>query len=248
MQGQQNEQELIYGTRAVIEALRAGRELERLFVQRGLHNALFRELQDELKEHGVHYQLVPREKLDRLTRQNHQGVIAFVSSLSYYQTADVLTDIFQKGKVPLLLMLDRVTDTRNLGAIARTAEGAGVHAIIVPSRGSAMINADAIKTSAGALHHIPVCREDNLKDTINYLRDAGVQVVACSEKTSLEARDADYSLPTAIIMGSEENGVSPEYIKRCDRVVKLPMHGLVESYNVSAAAAMILYEVMRQRS
>lgn len=247
MQGHQEEQEMIYGTRAVIEALRAGRELERLFVQRGLHNSLFRELQDELNEHGVHYQLVPREKLDRLTRQNHQGVVAFLSSLEYHQLGLLVPELFRQGKVPLLLILDRITDTRNLGAIARTAEGAGVHALVVPSRGSAMINADAVKTSAGALHHIPVCREDNLKASIDFLKDAGIKVVACSEKTSMEARDGDFTSPLAIIMGSEENGVSHEYLKRCDEVVKLPMYGEVSSYNVSAATAMILYEVMRQR-
>jgi 23S rRNA (guanosine2251-2'-O)-methyltransferase len=149
--------------------------------------------------------------------------------------------------MPLLVMLDRITDTRNLGAIARTAACTGVNALIIPSRGSAMINSDAVKTSAGALHQLPVCREDNLKTTIDFLKSSGIKVVACSEKAELDARDADLTGPLTIIMGSEENGVSPEYMKRCDLTVKLPMVGNISSYNVSVAAGMVLYEVLCQR-
>ncbi len=242
------DESMIYGTRAIIEALKGDQEFERVFIQHGLNNPLMRELKDELKKAGVHFQMVPGEKLNRLTRQNHQGAVAYVSSLEYHQTSEVVSDVFATGKTPLFVILDRITDTRNLGAIARTAECIGAHALIIPSRGSAMINSDAVKTSAGALHHLPVCREDNLKLTIDYLKESGIRVVACSEKTEKLAAAADLTGPIAIIMGSEENGVSQEYLKRCDEVVKLPMEGSISSYNVSVAAGMILYEIRRQRS
>jgi len=238
---------LIYGTRAVLEAIHGGKEFERIFIQHGLNNPLARELKTAIEDAGLQFQSVPSEKLNRLTRSNHQGVIAYLSTVTYYKTEDVLPGIFESGKTPLLLILDRITDTRNLGAIARSAECSGVNAIIIPSRGSALINSDAVKTSAGALHHLPVCREDNLKETIDYLKTCGVRIVACSEKADGMARDKDLTGPLAIIMGSEENGVSHEYIKRCDDSVKLPMVGSISSFNVSVATGMVLYEVMCQR-
>lgn len=238
---------MIYGTRAVIEALRSGKEFERIFLQQQLNNPLIRELKEEMKKANAHFQLVPGDKLNRLTRSNHQGVIGYLSTIEYGHTEDLVPTVFESGKMPLLVMLDRITDTRNLGAIARTAACTGVNALIIPSRGSAMINSDAVKTSAGALHQLPVCREDNLKTTIDFLKSSGIKVVACSEKAELDARDADLTGPLAIIMGSEENGVSPEYMKRCDLTVKLPMVGNISSYNVSVAAGMVLYEVLCQR-
>jgi 23S rRNA (guanosine2251-2'-O)-methyltransferase len=244
----QSELQLVYGTRAVIEAVRSGKEFERVFVQQGLNNPLIKELKGVLQDAGIHFSIVPAEKLNRMVRGNHQGVVAYLSELEYHPVDQVVSGIFQEGKVPLLLILDRITDTRNLGAIARTAECAGVNAIIIPSRGSALLNADAIKTSAGALHHIPVCREDNLKETIAYLKDSGIRIVACSEKTDKLSWSVGLTGPLAIIMGSEENGVSPEYLKRCDGVLRLPMTGSVGSYNVSVATGMALYEVLRQRS
>lgn len=247
MNNQDDELVMVYGTRAVIEALNSGKEIERVFIQNGLNNPLIRELKEALKVAGLHFQGVPSDKLNRLTRNNHQGVIAYLSTVSYYKTEDLLPVLFEEGKVPLLMMLDRVTDTRNLGAIARTAECAGVNALIIPSRGSALINSDAVKTSAGALHHLPVCREDNLKQTLEFLKSSGVRIVACTEKADLLARNADLSGPLVIIMGSEENGVSHEYLKRCDTLVRLPMAGTIASYNVSVSAGMILYEVMCQR-
>lgn len=247
MSNQDEELAMIYGTRAVIEALSSGKEIERIFVQNGLNNPLIRELKEALKDAGLHFQGVPVEKLNRLTRNNHQGVIAYISAVNYYKIEDVVPGLFESGKVPLLLILDRITDTRNLGAIARTAECAGVNALVIPSRGSALINSDAMKTSAGALHHLRVCREDNLKITIDYLKTCGVKIIACSEKADLFARDCDLTGPLAIIMGSEENGISHEYMKRCDEVVRLPMEGSIASYNVSVSAGMILYEVMCQK-
>jgi 23S rRNA (guanosine2251-2'-O)-methyltransferase len=244
----QDDGSMIYGTRAVIEAIRSGKEIERLFIQQGLNNPLIHELKDELKQSGILYQPVPIEKLNRLTRNNHQGVVGVVSVVSYSQTSVLVPSIFEKGEVPLLLILDRVTDTRNFGAIARTAVCTGVHGIIIPSRGSALIGADAIKTSAGALSHIPICREDNLKHTIEYLQESGIAVVACTEKSNSFLFDGDFKRPIAIIMGSEENGVSPEYLKRADAAYKIPMIGSIASFNVSVSAGMILYEAIRQRT
>ncbi|CAN5477422.1 23S rRNA (guanosine(2251)-2'-O)-methyltransferase RlmB [soil metagenome] len=238
---------MVYGTRAVIEAIRSGKDLERLFIQNGLNNPLIRELKDEIREAGIQFLSVPAEKLNRLTRSNHQGVIGIISTVTYAKIENVLPGLFEKGKNPLIIILDRITDTRNLGAIARSAECAGAHAIIIPSRGSALINSDAIKTSAGALHHIPVCREDNLKDTIEYLKSSGLKIISCTEKTDKYTFEADFKEPLAIIMGSEENGVSGEYLKRSDFAVKIPMAGTLSSYNVSVAAGMVLYEVLVQR-
>jgi 23S rRNA (guanosine2251-2'-O)-methyltransferase len=202
---------------------------------------------DALAAHNVPFQAVPTEKLNRVTRKNHQGVISYISPISYHSIEDVLPSLYEAGKTPLLLILDRVTDVRNFGAIARTAECAGVDAIIIPSRGGALISADAVKTSTGALHKIPVCREDNLKTTIEFLTNSGVQIVGCTEKTDDLLYSVDLTLPTAIIMGSEENGISPEYLKRCDARAKIPMAGTIGSLNVSVSAGILLYEVIRQR-
>lgn len=238
---------LIFGLRPVIEALRAGKEVDRLFVQTGLKNELATELMSLLKKNNVPFQYVPVEKLNRLTTKNHQGVVGYISSVVYQKIQDVLPLVFEAGKTPLILILDRITDVRNFGAIARTAECSGVDAIIIPSKGGAQINADAMKTSTGALHTIPVCRENNLKETIHFLRESGLQVVACTEKTKEMYYQQDYTLPVAIIVGSEENGVSPEYLKEVDAQAKIPLRGQISSLNVSVATGVILYEVVRQR-
>ncbi len=243
-----NEDTLIYGTRAVIEAVREGKEIEKLFIQRGLHNPLISELKKQLKESDIFYQDVPPEKLNRLTQKNHQGVVAMLSSIVYYSIEELLPGIFEKGEIPLLILLDRVTDVRNMGAIARTAECVGAQAIITPSRGGALINSDAIKASAGALHRVPVCREDNLKLTLEYLSSSGLQIIACTEKTDQLIYNVDLKVPCVVIMGSEENGISGEYLKRADARVKIPLHGNIASLNVSVATAVVLYEALRQRN
>ncbi|HEX8516123.1 MAG TPA: 23S rRNA (guanosine(2251)-2'-O)-methyltransferase RlmB [Bacteroidia bacterium] len=245
---QQKENEnMIFGIRPVIEALKAGKEIDRLFVQNGLKNELFGEMMGMLKKHNVLYQYVPLEKLNRLTSKNHQGVVGYISSIEYHKIQDILPKIFDKGKTPLVLILDRITDVRNFGAIARTAECSGVDAIIIPQKGAAQINADAIKTSAGALHKIPVCREENLKQVIEYLRESGLQVVACTEKTDNNYYQVDLTLPVAIMMGSEEDGISPEYLKLSDEQVRIPLLGKIGSLNVSVAAGIMMYEVVKQR-
>lgn len=248
MQHEQNENDMIFGIRATIEAIRAGKEINKIIIQKGLQGDLFREFKSEMAgmEHLV--QLVPIEKLNRITRKNHQGVISFVSPVTYYSIEEIVPKIFEEGKNPLLLILDRVTDVRNFGAICRSAECLGVDAVVIPSRGSAAINADAVKTSAGALHTLPVCRENNLKQTIDYLLESGIQVVGCTEKGSVDAEKCDLTGPTAIIMGSEDEGISPEYLKRCNARIKIPMIGKIESLNVAVASGIVLYETLRQRS
>ena len=212
-----------------------------------MKNELFQELWQLVRAHKVNYKHVPVEKLNRLTRKNHQGVFAFISPINFHKTDNVIQDVFEKGENPLFLILDRVTDVRNFGAIVRTAECSGVQAVIVPEKGSAAINGDALKTSAGALHNIPICREFNLKATIEYLKNCGLQIVGCTEKTDDMIYQPDFSVPTAIIMGSEEDGISPEYLKLCDHKAKIPMNGTIGSLNVSVSAGVILYEAVRQR-
>lgn len=238
---------IIFGTRAVIEAVIAGKEIDKIILQKGLSNQLFSELRKAIQGKDIPLQFVPPEKLNRLTSKNHQGVVAFIAEVTYYEVDNMLSQTFEKGKTPLVLILDRVTDVRNFGAIARSAECAGVDFIIIPSRGAAQINADAVKTSAGALNRIPVCREENLKNTIEYLKESGLQIIACHEKTESYHFNADLTKPSAIIMGSEENGISNEYLKRSDMQVKIPMIGSIASLNVSVATGIILFEAVKQR-
>jgi 23S rRNA (guanosine2251-2'-O)-methyltransferase len=241
------DENLIYGTRSVIEAIESGRELERIFIQRGINNPLINELRALLKKSDIVYQQVPPEKLNRLAGKNHQGVVAYISSMAYHSIEELLPQMFSQGVIPLLLLLDRITDVRNFGAIARTAYCSGVHAMIIPTRGSAQINSDAVKTSAGALHKIPVCRENNLKETLNYLSESGLAIIACTEKGSRLLYDCDLTVPSVILMGSEENGISAEYLKKATVKARIPMKAGLASLNVSVAAGMILYEAMRQR-
>jgi 23S rRNA (guanosine2251-2'-O)-methyltransferase len=241
--------EMIFGSRPILEAMLAGKTLEKIFLQRGAKNPITEEIMAEAKRYDVPVASVPIEKLNKLTRKNHQGAVAFISPITYSPLDEIVTSLFEQGKNPLLLILDRITDVRNFGSIARNAECMGVDAIIIPSRGGAQINADAMKTSAGALNVVPVCRENNLKDTIDYLKDYGVQIVACTEKTEHNLTDfaVDFVGPTAIIMGSEEDGISPEYIKRADVRLRIPLMGQIGSLNVSVATGIILYEAMSQR-
>lgn len=240
--------QMVFGIRAVMEAIESGKELESLFVQRGLGGALFLELKSLLKDHGLSYQQVPIEKLNRITRKNHQGVIGVISPITYQKIEYILPTIYERGEVPLLLLLDGITDVRNIGAIARSAECAGVHALIVPQKGSAEINPDAIKTSAGALFNIDVCREESLSRTIRFLQESGVKVVACTEKTNSSLYANDYTGPIAFVMGSEESGVSDELLRTADELAKIPMFGDIGSLNVSVATGIVLYESVRQRT
>ncbi|CDT20714.1 MULTISPECIES: 23S rRNA (guanosine(2251)-2'-O)-methyltransferase RlmB [Sphingobacterium] len=239
--------QMVFGIRAVIEAIDSGKEIESLFIQRGLAGSLVLELKALLKEHDLGFQQVPIEKLNRITRKNHQGVIAVISPITYQKIEDIVPEIYEKGEVPLFLMLDGVTDVRNFGAIARTAECSGVHAIIVPKKGSAEVNPDAIKTSAGALYKIPVCRHEGLAKIGKFLIESGIQLVVSTEKTKDSIYDVDYTVPTCIIMGAEDTGVSDDLIRIADHLAKIPMFGEIGSLNVSVSAGVVLYEAIRQR-
>lgn len=240
--------EFVFGIRAVIEAIKAGRDIETIYLQRGLSGDLFTELKALLSGTLIPMSVVPVEKLNRMTQKNHQGVIAVISPITYQNIEDIIPSVFEKGEIPLILILDSITDVRNMGAIARTAACAGVHAIVVPLKNAAQINADAIKTSAGALFTIPICRHSNLHKTCLFLQDSGLQVVACTEKTSDLIYSPDYTLPTAIVMGSEDEGISNDLLRVANHLAKIPMAGKIESLNVSVSAGVILYEAIRQRS
>lgn len=238
---------LVYGIHPVIEVIKSGKEIDRLFLQQGFKGEMLPELRRVIREYAVPYQYVPVEKLNRLVKSNHQGVICFVSPVSFQPIENLLMSVFESGETPLFLILDRVTDVRNLGAIARSASCAGVHGLIVPEKGSAPISADAVKTSAGALATLPVHRSNNLKTTLDYLKNSGLTIVAASEHASRNYFDTTLTGPLAIIMGSEETGVSREYIQRCDSVIRIPLTGSIGSLNVSVATGIILFEVVKQR-
>ncbi len=239
--------EVVFGLRPVMEALQSEKEIERIYIQRESGSSVVGELLSLAAKLHVPVIKVPIEKLNNITRKNHQGVICFISPISYGSLDNVISETFQKGKMPLILILDRITDVRNFGAISRTAECLGAHGIVIPSRGAAEINSDAVKTSAGALNYIPVIREDNLKNTIDFLKESGLSIVSCTEKADKFVYQADLNRPLAIMMGSEENGISPEYLKKSDEQVKIPQYGKIDSLNVSVAAGIVLSEVIRQR-
>ena len=239
--------EMIFGARAVIEAIQAGKEIDKVLIKKDIQSDLSKELLAALKDTFIPVQRVPVERINRITKKNHQGVIAFISPITYQRTEDIVPFLFEQGKNPLLIMLDGLTDVRNFGAIARTCECAGVDAIIIPNKNSVSVNADAIKTSAGALHTLPVCREANLRNTIKFLKDSGFKIIAATEKGDYDYTKADYEGPTCIIMGAEDTGVSYDNLALCDEWVKIPMLGTIESLNVSVAAGVLIYEAIKQR-
>jgi 23S rRNA (guanosine2251-2'-O)-methyltransferase len=237
----------IYGTRATIEAIRSGREIEKIYVQAGLSNDLIKELISEAKQHSVPYSFIPQQKLNHLGSKNHQGVVCVLATIQYSKVEDIIDKVYADGKDPFLLILDRITDVRNFGAIARTAECAGIDAIIISEKGNAPITPDAIKTSSGALNHMPVCRSGDMKKLVLQLKENGIRVIACTEKTKEDIYNADFKSPVAIILGSEEDGISPELLKAADQLVKIPLRGKVGSLNVSVAAGVAIYEAIRQK-
>lgn len=239
--------EMIFGVRAVIEAVQAGKEIDKILIKRDIQSDLSKELFAALKGTVIPVQRVPVERINRITRKNHQGVVAFISSITYQKIEDLVPYYFEQGKNPILIMLDGITDVRNFGAIARTCECAGVDAVIIPSKNSVSVNADAVKTSAGALHTLPVCREQNLLHTIKFLKESGFKIVAATEKGDYDYTKANYNDPVCIIMGAEDTGVSYEHLALCDEWIKIPMKGKIESLNVSVAAGILIYEAIRQR-
>ena len=237
---------LIFGIRPVVEAIEAGREIEKLYIRKGAEGQLMTELRDLCLRHRVRVQEVPVEKLNRLVRGNHQGVVAQIAAIAYVQLDDILERV-PDDETPLVVVFDGVTDVRNFGAIARSAECAGAHGLIAPLKNSAPVNAEAIRASAGALTTIPVCRVGSIRNTLKTLQAEGFQVVAATEKSRKLLYDADLRRPTALVMGAEETGISKEVLKLCDERLAIPLIGRIESLNVSAAAAVLLFEVVRQR-
>ncbi len=238
----------IFGIRAVIEAVKSDKIIDKILIKRGLQGELFLELNELIKEFDLNTQTVPEEKLNRITRKNHQGIIAFISPVPFYDLDEIIAQTYEKGKTPLFLYLDQITDVRNFGAIARSAECAAVDCIIIPEKGSAQINGDAIKTSAGALHTIPVCRVKNSVGTIKKMQENGIRIFAATEKANSDYFKSDFNCPCTIVIGSEDQGISPEILRLADELIKIPIKGKIESLNVSVATGILLYEVIRQRS
>lgn len=231
-----------------MEALEAGQEINKVLLKKDMRGELSGELLEMLRSRGIPVQRVPVEKLNSITRRNHQGAIALLSPVAYHDLEQIVPTLYEEGMLPFLILLDGVTDTRNFGAIARTAECAGADAIVIPRRNSVAITADAEKASAGALMHLPVCRVNSIADAVRYLLDAGVMVVAASEKADCDYTQADYSGPVAIVMGAEDVGISPQVMSLCSRRVSIPILGTIGSLNVSVAAGVMAYEVVRQRT
>ncbi len=241
-------QDFIYGAWPVMEALKASKEFEKVLIQHGLRNEVIKEVISELKHLDIPFQFVPIEKLNRVTRKNHQGIIAYLSPVTFSRIEQVLPAIYEKGEDPFLLILDKITDVRNFGAILRTASCTGVHAVVIPVKGSALLNSDTVKSSAGAIYTLPICRSENLKDSIDYLKNSGLKILAATEKGEEVYYNEKLTGPVALIMGSEGEGISPEYLKRSDLLVRIPMTGTIDSLNVSVAAGVLLYEIFRQRN
>lgn len=241
-------QNMIFGTRPLIEAYAAGKEIEKVMLLKGGRSEQLAEIVRLARDHQTPVQYVPVEKLNRLTRKNHQGVVAFVSPVHFQAIEQVIPMIYEAGKDPFIIILDRVTDVRNFGAIVRTAESAGADAVLVPSRGAAQLNADAVKTSAGALNRLPICRADNLKTSLDFLKKSGLSIAAISEKSKMAVWDAELLGPVALLFGSEEDGISTAYLKYADAQVSIPMQGETASLNVSVAAGIACFEVVKQRS
>ena len=237
----------IFGIHAVLEAVEAGRDVEKVLVKRGEGSELRKKLMSALRSREIPVQQVPVERLNRVTGKNHQGVIAFLSQIPFVDISAILPAVFESGEDPMILLLDGVSDVRNFGAIARSAECAGVHAILIPASGSASINADAIKTSAGALHRIPVCRHRDLISAAKFLQESGLRLMAATEKAPGFMHHSDLTGPVGIIMGGEERGISPELLRRADTLISIPMKGRINSLNVSVATGVVLFEVLRQR-
>ena len=236
----------IYGIRAVIEAINSSKDIDKVFIQTGLKGKLIGKLESLIRKNKINYSYVPTQKLDRLSKKNHQGVIARVAPIKFY-TIEKFSEVIEKSKNPFILILDQINDVRNFGAIIRTAEISGADGIIIQNSSSAPVNSDTIKTSAGAIFNIPICKVNHIKDAIYHLQSLDISVISASEKSEKNIYDVDLKVPLAIIMGSEQKGINKSVINLSDESVKLPMFGKIESLNVSVACGIFLYEVVRQR-
>ena len=237
---------LIFGMHPLLEALEAGREIDKILLKRGLRSEEVSRITALARERTIPLQFVPEERLTRLTRKQHQGVIAFISEIEYTPLETLIPMLYEAGRSPFVLLLDGLTDVRNFGAIARTAECAGVDALIIPERGSVTVTADAIKTSAGALHRLPVCRVSSIRSAVSLLQASGLKIVAASEKARDVYTETELRLPLGLVLGAEDEGVSEEVLRRADHIVRIPQVGAIGSLNVSVAAGILIYEIVRQ--
>ena len=237
----------IYGLRAIIEAINSNKAIDKVFLQKGLKGELFQELESLLRKERLNTSYVPVEKLNRLTNNNHQGAVATIAPIEFYDIDNLVLDVIESGKTPLFLLLDQISDVRNFGAIIRTAECTGVDGIIIQKKGGAPVNGDTIKTSAGAVFKVPLCKVDHIKDAMFHLQASGIKIIAATEKTDKTIYDISFKEPCAIIMGSEGKGINPSVLKLADEKAKLPLLGEIESLNVSVACGAFLYEAVRQR-
>lgn len=237
----------IFGIHPVMEAIEAGKNLDKILIRRELTSDAVKDLINKARRYDIPVQRVPGEKLNRISMRNHQGVIAIACPVTYYKLDNLLAALYEEGKNPIAMMLDGVTDAGNFGAIARSAECAGADLIIIPEKGSASVTSDAVRASAGALLHIPVCRVKDLVEAVKTLQENGYKIVGASEKSATLYTDIDYTVPVAIVMGSEYSGISADVMRKCDELGKIPIKGKVGSLNVSVAAGVMLYEVVKQR-
>ncbi len=238
----------VFGIRAIIEAIQSGTIIDKVFIQKDLNSDLMKELLRVIKQKNINFSYVPAEKLNKLSSKNHQGAVATISPISFVQIEELIETVLNKNDKPLFLILDQLSDARNFGAIIRTAECTGVDGIIIQKQGSAPVNGDTIKTSAGAVFNIPICKVDHIKDAIFHLQASGIKTIAATEKTEHNIYDINFNTPVAIIMGSEDRGINPSVLKIVDEKAKLPMFGNIGSLNVSVACGAFLYEAIRQRS
>lgn len=247
MERHNNRSNYIFGIRAILEAIEAGRDIDKVLIRTDLNGDLAQELLRAVKQNDILFQRVPVEKLNRITQKNHQGAIATLSPVAYHSLANLLPSLYEEGKMPFIMVLDGLTDTRNFGAIARTASCAGVDAIVIPERNSVSVTPDAVKTSAGALMSIPVCREKNILQAVRELQSNGVKVIGASEKASANYTLVEMNVPVAIVMGAEDTGISNDVLRQCDELAAIPIFGPIGSLNVSVAAGLMMYEAVRQR-
>lgn len=238
----------VYGMRAVAEAIESGKDIDKVLIRRDLTGDLARDLMRLVSEYGIPCQRVPQEKLNRITMKNHQGVIAVLSPVSYQKLENLVPMFYEEGRTPAVLVLDGLTDTRNFGAIGRTADCAGIDAIVIPERNSVSVTPDALKTSAGGLFYVPVCRERTVIGAVRFLKENGYKIVGATEKGAVDYTAIDYTVPVAIVMGNEETGISDDVLRLCDDLAAIPIRGSIGSLNVSVAAGVMIYEAVRQRN
>jgi 23S rRNA (guanosine2251-2'-O)-methyltransferase len=244
---EQEEIDFVFGLRPVIEAIKAGKNIDKILVLNKIKSDNFNELKELIKENDIFFQYVPQERLNKVTKKNHQGIIAFLSPVEFSDIERIVPQLYEEGKQPFLVLLDKITDVRNFGAIVRTAECVGVHAVVVPEKGAAKIGNDAIKTSTGAIYNIPICKVKSLVKTVEFLKDSGVKVMSCSEKATERYDEISYEGPIALVMGSEETGVTREILNNSNHVISIPIMGKIQSLNVSVAFGVIAYEALKSK-